>query len=81
MPPEEEILAAKLILEHREPWLRNEANAAAEYSGDKMSRANESTTVSSPAIGVAFNTQRMNSRRSSSRGSRIGMIQSTDQVQ
>ena len=25
MPPEEEVLAAKLILEHREPWLRNEA--------------------------------------------------------
>ena len=29
VPPEEEILAAKLILEHREPWLRNEAT----YSG------------------------------------------------
>lgn len=27
VPPEEEILAAKLILEHREPWLRNEATA------------------------------------------------------
>ena len=26
VPPEEEILAAKLILEHREPWLRNEAS-------------------------------------------------------
>lgn len=25
IPPEEEILAAKLILEHAEPWLRNEA--------------------------------------------------------
>ncbi len=25
IPPEEEVLAAKLILEHREPWLRNEA--------------------------------------------------------
>lgn len=25
VPPEEEILASKLILEHREPWLRNEA--------------------------------------------------------
>ena len=25
IPPEEEILAAKIILEHREPWLRNEA--------------------------------------------------------
>lgn len=25
VPPEEEVLAAKLILEHREPWLRNEA--------------------------------------------------------
>jgi len=26
VPPEEEILAAKLMLEHREPWLRNEAS-------------------------------------------------------
>ena len=25
VPPEEEVLASKLILEHREPWLRNEA--------------------------------------------------------
>jgi hypothetical protein len=25
VPPEEEVLATKLILEHREPWLRNEA--------------------------------------------------------
>ncbi len=25
VPPEEEVLAAKLILQHREPWLRNEA--------------------------------------------------------
>lgn len=25
VPPEEEVLAVKLILEHREPWLRNEA--------------------------------------------------------
>ncbi len=25
VPPEEEALAAKLVLEHREPWLRNEA--------------------------------------------------------
>lgn len=25
VPPEEEVLAAKLILEHEEPWLRNEA--------------------------------------------------------
>lgn len=30
VPPEEEVLAAKLILEHREPWLRNEAT----YFGD-----------------------------------------------
>jgi hypothetical protein len=27
VPPEEEVLAAKIILEHREPWLRNEATA------------------------------------------------------
>lgn len=25
VPPEEEVLAAKLVMEHREPWLRNEA--------------------------------------------------------
>jgi hypothetical protein len=25
VPPEEEVLAAKLIMEHAEPWLRNEA--------------------------------------------------------
>lgn len=29
VPPEEEVLAAKLILEHREPWLRNEATCLA----------------------------------------------------
>lgn len=27
IPPEEEVLATKLILQHREPWLRNEATA------------------------------------------------------
>lgn len=27
VPPEEEVLATKLVLEHREPWLRNEATA------------------------------------------------------
>ena len=29
VPPEEEVLASKLILEHAEPWLRNEATAFA----------------------------------------------------
>lgn len=33
VPPEEEVLAAKLILEHREPWLRNEATL---LLGDNM---------------------------------------------
>lgn len=33
VPPEEEVLAAKLILEHREPWLRNEATL---LEGDNM---------------------------------------------
>lgn len=32
VPPEEEILAAKLILEHREPWLRNEATVVQQRS-------------------------------------------------
>jgi hypothetical protein len=33
VPPEEEVLAAKLILEHREPWLRNEATT---FGGHKV---------------------------------------------
>lgn len=33
VPPEEEVLAAKLILEHREPWLRNEATALGNIPG------------------------------------------------
>lgn len=32
VPPEEEVLAAKLILEHREPWLRNEATLLNGYN-------------------------------------------------
>jgi hypothetical protein len=35
VPPEEEVLAAKLILEHREPWLRNEATVLQQDSGGK----------------------------------------------
>jgi hypothetical protein len=34
VPPEEEVLAAKLILEHREDWLRNEATTF--FSNDKF---------------------------------------------
>jgi hypothetical protein len=33
VPPEEEALAAKLIMEHREPWLRNEATMFHVYRG------------------------------------------------
>jgi len=33
VPPEEEILAAKIILQHREPWLRNEATMFEDKSG------------------------------------------------
>lgn len=33
VPPEEEVLAAKLILEHREPWLRNEATCSFAVGG------------------------------------------------
>jgi hypothetical protein len=33
VPPEEEVLAAKLILEHREPWLRNEATCLFDNGG------------------------------------------------
>jgi hypothetical protein len=32
VPPEEEVLAAKLILENREPWLRNEATLLGGYN-------------------------------------------------
>ena len=35
VPPEEEVLAAKLILEHREPWLRNEATVLQQASDGK----------------------------------------------
>lgn len=35
VPPEEEVLAAKLILEHREAWLRNEATVLQQDSDGK----------------------------------------------
>jgi hypothetical protein len=35
VPPEEEVLAAKLILEHREPWLRNEATVLTQTKDGK----------------------------------------------
>lgn len=34
VPPEEEVLAAKLILEHAEPWLRNEATLWDSYNAE-----------------------------------------------
>lgn len=34
VPPEEEVLAAKLILQHREPWLRNEATMLGAHDGE-----------------------------------------------
>lgn len=45
VPPEEEVLAAKLILEHREPWLRNEATLLGGMNGVALSNA-----YSSPAM-------------------------------
>lgn len=36
VPPEEEVLASKLILEHREPWLRNEATTFANNSSTSL---------------------------------------------
>lgn len=36
VPPEEEVLAAKLILEYREPWLRNEATMLGVVSADMV---------------------------------------------
>lgn len=35
VPPEEEVLAAKLVLEHREPWLRNEATLFGMVGGER----------------------------------------------
>lgn len=35
VPPEEEILAAKLVLEHAEPWLRNEATCLGGFGMEK----------------------------------------------
>ena len=62
VPPEEEVLAAKLILEHNEPWLRNEATMlgiaalrATVYKnpfGDDMDGAYDSRFISN--IGRAF---------------------------
>jgi len=36
VPPEEEILAAKLMLEHAEPWLRNEASLYGAYRAEHI---------------------------------------------
>jgi len=38
VPPEEEILAAKLILEHREPWLRNHSSCLPSLRGHGVER-------------------------------------------
>jgi hypothetical protein len=51
VPPEEEVLAAKLILEHREPWLRNEATL---LSGDNMKFKNPFGDLSDGTESAAF---------------------------
>lgn len=38
VPPEEEVLAAKLILEHREPWLRNQATLLTPVRGGESAK-------------------------------------------
>jgi hypothetical protein len=64
VPPEEEVLAAKLILEHREPWLRNEATLFHELQnwyaepvfknpfGDKSDGTSDAAFMT--GIGLAF---------------------------
>lgn len=51
VPPEEEVLAAKLILEHREPWLRNEATL---LGGDNMKFKNPFGDFSDGTESAAF---------------------------
>jgi hypothetical protein len=51
VPPEEEVLAAKLILEHREPWLRNEATL---LEGDNMKFKNPFGGFSDGTESAAF---------------------------
>jgi hypothetical protein len=51
VPPEEEVLAAKLILEHREPWLRNEATL---LEGDNMKFKNPFGDLSDGTESTAF---------------------------
>lgn len=41
VPPEEEVLAAKLILEHREPWLRNHSSCLPSLRGHGVERFTE----------------------------------------
>ena len=48
VPPEEEVLAAKLVLEHREDWLRNEATMLS-LSGN-MASFGEPTILRKPVI-------------------------------
>lgn len=64
VPPEEEILAAKLVLEHREHWLRNEATCLGfgvthtdvfkNPFGDYMDGTFDATTMSGTAPGLAI---------------------------
>jgi hypothetical protein len=51
VPPEEEVLAAKLILEHREPWLRNEATL---LDGDNMKFKNPFGNISDGVESTMF---------------------------
>jgi hypothetical protein len=51
VPPEEEVLAAKLILEHREPWLRNEATL---LGGDNLKFKNPFGDLSDGTESAAF---------------------------
>lgn len=68
VPPEEEVLAAKLILEHREPWLRNQATMLGWglNDGDPGSQADHAIRQSLFADAIAVHDE-----RAAGRGPRI----------
>ena len=62
VPPEEEVLGAKLVLEHREPWLRNEATclfplANGDYVCGEMARPHFTDIFKNPFGGMMDGTE------------------------
>lgn len=56
VPPEEEVLAAKLILEHREPWLRNEATMLQSLGGGGWTTGEYPNVFKNPFGGLSDGT-------------------------